>query len=641
MLRRIHSLPGLLAGLLVMFMALSGAFLSLQPAIEQWQAASAGPQLNVAALSDTVARQLPNVSRIVRQASGAVIAYSDSAAGQIATRIDPSSGAVVGPYETSPVFAFMMELHRSLFLGQSGHFVAGLAALSMLVLSISGGLLLVTRLGGWSQIFSAAKGSLKQRLHVDIGRIVLVALLLSGLTGAYMSLVSLGIVPTGQAGFIAFPSTVDGGSSAPVVDLAALQAVPLSQLRELVFPALGDPTDVFSITTNAGQGFVDQASGAMLGFVPNSLGQTVYEAFYTLHTGQGIAWLGLVLGLAALAVPVMGVSGALIWWSRRRNQPRIKHNVAGNDADTIILVGSEGNSTWGFAVTLHEALTQAGHRVHTAPMNTLARHYLKARRLFVLTATYGDGAAPQSANRFLSRLEQFKPTPDMAFAVLGFGDRSFAQFCKFADDVDAALLATGMRQLQPSASIDRQSSQAFAQWGDETGKILGTPLQLVHAPRLPRTTQFTLTNRDDYGVEVQAPTSVLRFTMPSRPRGGIAGLFGLGPRLPRFEVGDLIGIVPPGSAIPRYYSLASSSREGVLEICVRKQTGGLCSEFLHALAPGEADLCGGGVEIGAGGGCGQRARRAGRRGLADHIHALEPRVVERSDGYAEQPGEAR
>jgi len=587
MLRRIHSIPGLLAGLLVMFMALSGAFLSLQPTIDRWQASAAGTQLDVAALAGAVAHQLPDVSRIIKHASGAVIAYSDSAAGQIATRIDPSSGALLGPYEPSPIFAFMTELHRSLFLGQGGRVVAGLAALSMLVLSISGGLLLVTRLGGWSKVFGTAKGSLRQRLHVEIGRIVLVALLLSGFTGAYMSLVSLGLVSTMQDGFIPFPAAVDGGTPAPVSDLSALQALPLAQLRELDFPAQGDPTDVFTITTNAGQGFVDQASGDMLEFVPNSVGQAVYEAFYTLHTGQGIAWLGLLLGLAALTVPVMSVSGALIWWSRRRNQPQLKHNIAGAAADTIILVGSEGNSTWGFAAALHDALTLAGHRVHTAPMNNLARHYGKARRLFVLTATYGDGAAPQSASQFLSRLERFRPTPDLTFAVLGFGDRSFSHFCQFADDVDAALLATGMDQLQPAGTIDRQSSQSFAQWGLETGTRLGAPLHLVHTPRLPRTTRLELVNRDDYGVEVQAPTSVLRFATDGAKRPGLTAWLGLGGRLPRFEVGDLVGIVPPGSAVPRYYSLASASRDGVLEICVRKQTGGLCSEFLHALTPGD------------------------------------------------------
>ena len=38
--------------------------------------------------------------------------------------------------------------------------------------------------------------------------------------------------------------------------------------------------------------------------------------------------------------------------------------------------------------------------------------------------------------------------------------------------------------------------------------------------------------------------------------------------------------------MPRFYSLASSSQDGVLEICVRLRPGGLCSTFLHGLQPG-------------------------------------------------------
>jgi sulfite reductase (NADPH) flavoprotein alpha-component len=50
--------------------------------------------------------------------------------------------------------------------------------------------------------------------------------------------------------------------------------------------------------------------------------------------------------------------------------------------------------------------------------------------------------------------------------------------------------------------------------------------------------------------------------------------------------GDLVGIVPPGSAVPRYYSLASGWEDGFLEICVRQMPGGLCSTHLLGLQPG-------------------------------------------------------
>ncbi|MGB5010378.1 MAG: flavodoxin domain-containing protein, partial [Candidatus Dechloromonas phosphoritropha] len=303
--------------------------------------------------------------------------------------------------------------------------------------------------------------------------------------------------------------------------------------------------------------------------------------------GEGLWWLALLLGLCALSVPLLSATGALTWWQRRQSMPRIVGNSAANLADTIILVGSESNSTWGFANTLHEALRKAGLRVHTAAMNQLATEYPKAERLFILTATYGDGDAPSSANQFLARLGKVKSPSKIGFAVLGFGDRQFPQFCKFAYDVEATLLAQGWNRLLEIDTIDRQSGQAFTRWGNAVGQMIGHELNLVHTPKRPRTDAFELIERADYGEAVQAPTSILRFAAvpPQGFKGHVMGLLG-GHGLPHFEVGDLLGVVPPGSAIPRFYSLASKSGDGFLEICVRKLPGGLCSEFLHGLPPG-------------------------------------------------------
>jgi sulfite reductase (NADPH) flavoprotein alpha-component len=90
--------------------------------------------------------------------------------------------------------------------------------------------------------------------------------------------------------------------------------------------------------------------------------------------------------------------------------------------------------------------------------------------------------------------------------------------------------------------------------------------------------------REDYGHAVDAPIAVLRFA-PADPAAALHGRL-FGSRLPRFEAGDLVGVLPPGSDVARFYSLASSTRDGVLEICVRRHPGGLCSGFLTDLAVG-------------------------------------------------------
>nr|WP_289041956.1 hypothetical protein [uncultured Aliiroseovarius sp.] len=104
----------------------------------------------------------------------------------------------------------------------------------------------------------------------------------------------------------------------------------------------------------------------------------------------------------------------------------------------------------------------------------------------------------------------------------------------------------------PLDTIDRQSPQDFARWGCALGEALGTPLELSHQPVLPETETLTLVSRRGYGAEVQAPTAILRFTLPRVSLW--QRLIGAG--FARFVAGDLIGILPEGSAVPRLYSLA-------------------------------------------------------------------------------------
>lgn len=584
-MRRLHSLTGLLAGLVVMFMAITGAVLSVQPALDAASAPASGVVSNVAQLAGKVAATLPGIERITRSASGTIVAYFTGGGAQQAAQIDPSTGAVIAPYQPSAVFAFITELHRSLFFGDAGHAVAGLASAGIAVLAISGVFLLASRMGGWRQLFARVKGTVSQRLHTSLARIAIAGLLVTALSGIYMSGTNFGFVPDGLSSGFALPPAGTGGTPAAVETLEALTGTPLDTLRELVFPAAGDPTDIFTITTSTGEGHVDQSTGAFLSFTANTFWQQLYETIYMLHTGQGLWWFGLLLGAAALAVPALAVTGVVIWAARRRQAVRLTANASWRTADTVILYGSESNATLSFAASVHDALTASGHAVHTAPMNSL-RVYPRAKRLLVLTSTYGNGSAPASAHRFLGRLDRLG-TRLPTYAVLGFGDRSFARYCAYAERVDAALAAHGAQPLLMFTAVDKQSEQAFAAWTRRLGEALGETLTVNHSPHRPKTHAFVLRDRFDYGIEVQAPTAVLRLAPAPGRSSLLQRLLGQS-TLPRFAPGDLVGILPPGSAVPRYYSVASSSEDGVLEICVRKQTGGLCSEFLHGLAPGEA-----------------------------------------------------
>jgi sulfite reductase (NADPH) flavoprotein alpha-component len=587
MLRQFHSLPGLISALLIMLLGITGAILSLDPALDRL-GTSLPAGVSVAEFAGRVARHYPRAEQIERTPSGSLIVYYSADSGAGADRVDPSSGKAIAPHVPSAFSRWVKQLHRSLFLDTAGRIASGITALAMLVLGISGILLLIKRVGGWRQLIRPLHGSRSQRWHAEVGRIAVAGLLLSALTGTYMSAATFGLIADGMQAEPDFPATTSGGPPLPASRLPALMATDLADLRELVFPIPGDRSAVYTLRTVQGDAYVDQSSGARLAYRQHSGVREAYELVYKLHTGEGLWWLGLMLGLCALGAPWLAVTGATVWWQRQRAKPRISGNSAAQSADCVILVGSENNSTWGFARVLHEGLRKAGQRVHTAPMNQLSSRYSAARNLFILTATYGDGDAPASANRFLALLDGVPANPAAGFAVLGFGDRQFPKFCQFAKDVDAAMLDHGWPRVLDLATIDRQSTQEFARWGVTVGERLGIELKLEHTPAHPRTFSLRLHERIEYGRQEQEPTVVLRFSAGEErePARLLERLFRRH-RLPHFEAGDLVGVIAPGSPMPRFYSLASGARNGILEICVRKQPGGVCSTYLHGLKPGD------------------------------------------------------
>ncbi len=584
MLRQLHKFPALLAGLLVSVLALSGMVLSVLPALDRaGTAAAPADQISIAHLAGRIAAAHPGVEQIRRTASGKIIAFYFENDRPASIVVDPVSGQTVSNYAPSGFERWMTNLHRSFLLGDGGRLAAGAGALTMLVLALSGLQMTARRMGGWRRLLGRARGSGKQRLHVDLGRVAVAGLVLSSVTALYLSLATFEMIPDGRSTAPALPVEVNGGEPLPVDQIAALQAIDLTQLRQLTFPYPGDATDAFGIKTATGEGFIDQATGQMLVWHDHDIARRIYEIIYMLHTGQGLWWLGLILGSSALSVPIMAATGTLAWWSQRRARPRIAANAAAQSADTVILVGSENGSSWVFARTLHDALTAAGHKVHAAPMDSLAPSYRAAKRMFLLTATYGDGAAPATARSFLKRIEGIATPPAFPVAILGFGDRQFPKFCRFAHDVEQALARRGWTSLMPLQEIDRQSAQEFARWGEALSRAMGEDLTLLHTPVRPHGQTLALVSRRDYGAEVQAPTSILRFAVPKdNPLARLRGA-----AWPSFAAGDLLGVLPPGCAVPRYYSLATSSEDGVLEICVRKQPGGLCSGHLHSLQLGD------------------------------------------------------
>ncbi|MGP1667034.1 MAG: PepSY domain-containing protein, partial [Rhodanobacter sp.] len=72
-MRQLHSLVGLVAAVLVMVVALSGAILSLDPTLDRLAATvPAAGQISVATLAGRVAQHYPGAEQIQRTPSGTI-----------------------------------------------------------------------------------------------------------------------------------------------------------------------------------------------------------------------------------------------------------------------------------------------------------------------------------------------------------------------------------------------------------------------------------------------------------------------------------------------------------------------------------------------------------------------------------------
>ena len=575
--KAIHRWLGLTAGALALVLGLSGALLAFDPVQQSWQAPAAPGDLSVATLVERVVRTVPGAEEIRHLPSGAIVVFGFVGDQAQAHYVDAADGKVLGAWEPSALPRWVKNLHRSLLLGDAGRWGAAGIALAMALICVSALVLLLRRMGGWRRLAARVRGSLAQRIHVVAGRVVLAVLCLTSLTALTMSASTLGLVAL-DAGTEPDVISVTTGQTAlqalPGAQLPMLQSLAVRDLRKLNFPDAADPQDTWTVATRQGEGWIDRYSGQTLAWQDLTLAQRLYDWALVLHTGEGAWPWAVVLAFVGASVLLFWWSGVVMWWQARRQAPHITGNSPLAQADVLIFVASEGGSTWGFAQALQDALTQSGHRVHTSALENF-QTTPATRQVFVLAATYGEGQAPAHAKDALERMAKLSASA-VPVTVLGFGDRQYPAFCAFAEALEKSLRAQGWPALLPLECIHQQSAQQFARWGDALARALGEPLVLDYVPRVPPTTALTLVARQDYRAHSDEPTAILRFAWPEQ----------LG--LAHFAAGDLVGIVAPGSAVPRFYSLASGSKDGFLEICVRLLPGGLCSTHLLGLQLGDS-----------------------------------------------------
>lgn len=154
-----------------------------------------------------------------------------------------------------------------------------------------------------------------------------------------------------------------------------------------------------------------------------------------------------------------------------------------------LLYGSQTGNGKSVAKTFAEKARALGLALTVKDMNDYTPQQLKNERLLLLVvSTHGEGEPPAAAetlHRFLHS-PRAPQLPDLQYAVLALGDRSYAHFCQTGRDFDEKLAQLGAKRLTERVECDVDFQEDAEGWIaavlDKIKIENGTPAVAVGAP---------------------------------------------------------------------------------------------------------------------------------------------------------------
>ncbi|RLL49881.1 hypothetical protein D9K79_01425 [Acinetobacter cumulans] len=150
-----------------------------------------------------------------------------------------------------------------------------------------------------------------------------------------------------------------------------------------------------------------------------------------------------------------------------------------HDHTYLIIYASQSGHAENYAKHTAEQLQQAGEHCVCINIQDLTADQLKqAQQTLWFVSTYGEGDAPDSAQRFQHQLSQ--QTLDLShqtFAILAFGDRRYRNFCAFGQRVQTWL---NQQQAQPAFNlvcVDQLVNADLTAWHTQLSQFTQTELK--------------------------------------------------------------------------------------------------------------------------------------------------------------------
>lgn len=486
--------------------------------------------------------------------------------------IHPTTGELLGKVaEKSPLFRWVTNLHRSLFLKSIGRFFIGLVSLLLCFIAITGLLLLAQRQGGFSKLYSKVRErDFNQRYHVILGRWLLLPLILIAGTGVYLSVEKFNLLPANNQQLDWSVSSDSNLEHKSLTQQEFFSETYLSDVRTVNFPFSEDELDYYEITLRDRDVLVHQYTGEILSEVAHPFTELVSRWSLQWHTGEGSILWSIILAISSASVLFFIFSGITMYVKRRKKKdPALVLNTI-DESEIILLVGSETGNTFRYASAFAKAIKATGKTVAMITLNEYDS-YPMAKYIVVFTATYGDGDAPTNARKFEHLINEVKQTHPIQFAVVGFGSTDYPKYCQFAIKVDGLLHSnSNLKPVHPLVKTNDQSDSAFQDWVHTWNLHTGMNLEVaLHREKRKSNNEqsFTVLERTPLNVD---NTFLLRL----RPK-----------KNKRFQSGDLLNVIPPEDKVARQYSIARMDNDILLSI--KWHPKGVCSTYLCTLKKGD------------------------------------------------------
>lgn len=282
----------------------------------------------------------------------------------------------------------------------------------------------------------------------------------------------------------------------------------------------------------------NRSTRALLGNLAVGLGLLLIALLLLrLHLGERwwpAAPLASQWWMALAALAIYAAACFALWWCTRQ-----RDDDSGDSKEPPILV--VWASQTGFAQQLAQRtaahLRGAGHKTRLRGIDQVDASLLAgSRQALFIAATTGEGDPPDHALAFLSRvMPQPLKLPQLQYAVLALGDKTYEQYCAFGHQLDEWLRTHGAQPLFDTVEVDNADADALRHWQQLLGQLGGEAANATDWSA-PAYQSWLLRQRD-----VLNPGSIggKVFHLQLQPADG---------KLPTWQAGDIAEIGPRQSA---------------------------------------------------------------------------------------------